>query len=461
MHRAPLGAEPLEPRYALTAVIAVGDHVLLAGEPNQTVEIRVSGDRAVQGLEFFLQVADGGPSVGGAVAGPVISDADVFGPPHRPENPATVFSGNNTGEASVGPWGPHFWQSGTTTASGTALADGLLATVVFDARGLSADDPNNPFDLKMADTLMGDSSFADGLPVTILNGRLILKPLPVAVIAEPVSVPAGGTVTLSGLASHAWDAADTIVAYEWDLDGDGIFGESGPAAGRGDETGPSPLFSATDLNADSTWTVALRVKDNNHAANPLFVSQVVETTVSVAAGARPHPWQNPVHPCDVTDEGSITPLDALVAINEINKNGIRELPVPPQPPQEPPPCYDVSGDDWLTAHDVLLVINYLNLHGAGPVPIPVAPSAASPIIPDSLADRVWAEGESLPDPVPRNETGHTPQCVAPWPANAEAESLLSGRDARPHRGSARWEPFDDLLTLLAERLPDGRPHGGD
>jgi large repetitive protein len=149
----------------------------------------------------------------------------------------------------------------------------------------------------------------------------------------------------------------------------------------------------------------------------------------------------------------VTPLDVLVAINELNQNGPRQLPVPVQPPLAPPPYYDVSGDDWLTPLDALLVINYINEHGPGP--IPVATSAASPIIPDSLADRVWAEGESLPDPVPPNETGYTPRWLDPWPANAEADSPVSVRDTRPHRGSARWEPFEDLLTLLAERLPDG------
>jgi len=78
-----------------------------------------------------------------------------------------------------------------------------------------------------------------------------------------------------------------------------------------------------------------------------------------------HPWHNSVRPCDVTDDGLITPLDALVNINEINSGGEQALPVPPQPPHGPPPYRDVSGDDWLTAIDVLLVINYINADTAG------------------------------------------------------------------------------------------------
>jgi hypothetical protein len=181
--------------------------------------------------------------------------------------------------------------------------------------------------------------------------------------------------------------------------------------------------------------------------SPITVAQVL------------HPWQNPVYRWDINDDGVVTPLDVLSAINELNRNGPRQLPVPPQPPLAPPPYYDVSGDNWLAPLDALLVINYLNLHGAGPVP--VAPSAAPPIIPDSLADRVWAEGESPPDPVPPNETGYTPRWLDPWPANAEAESPVSERDTRPYRGSARWEPFENLLTLLAEQLPDGSLDDGD
>src|SRR3712207_7501064 len=39
--------------------------------------------------------------------------------------------------------------------------------------------------------------------------------------------------------------------YAWDLDGDGTFGETGVAAARGAETGPTPTFSAAGLAGPS------------------------------------------------------------------------------------------------------------------------------------------------------------------------------------------------------------------
>src|SRR5262249_7877738 len=55
------------------------------------------------------------------------------------------------------------------------------------------------------------------------------------------------------------DAGDTLT-YEWDLDGDGNYGETGAAAGHGDETGASPTFSAAGLGLGPV-TVSLRVTD--------------------------------------------------------------------------------------------------------------------------------------------------------------------------------------------------------
>ena len=50
-----------------------------------------------------------------------------------------------------------------------------------------------------------------------------------------------GMITLSGSAT---DEVPATLVYEWDLDGDGVFGETGAAAERGDEVGQTPTFSA-------------------------------------------------------------------------------------------------------------------------------------------------------------------------------------------------------------------------
>ena len=71
------------------------------------------------------------------------------------------------------------------------------------------------------------------------------------------------------------------------------------------------------------------------------------------------PWKNLVAPLDVNDDWYISPLDALLIINELNMNGSGKLPLPGGG-QTPPPYLDVSGDGSLSPIDVLWIIDYLN-----------------------------------------------------------------------------------------------------
>ena len=74
------------------------------------------------------------------------------------------------------------------------------------------------------------------------------------------------------------------------------------------------------------------------------------------------PWQNQVQREDVDNDLLITAIDVLVLINEINRNGAREL-VSTDGPS--PPYWDVNGDRILEALDVLVGINYINSHLSG------------------------------------------------------------------------------------------------
>lgn len=80
-------------------------------------------------------------------------------------------------------------------------------------------------------------------------------------------------------------------------------------------------------------------------------------TVIVEMGYRN--WQNPRNRFDVNDDGFVTPIDALLVINQINRLGSQPLPAPAAPDRLPPPFVDVSGDDFRTPIDVLLVIDFL------------------------------------------------------------------------------------------------------
>ncbi|MBM3965860.1 MAG: hypothetical protein FJ308_12475 [Planctomycetes bacterium] len=74
------------------------------------------------------------------------------------------------------------------------------------------------------------------------------------------------------------------------------------------------------------------------------------------------PWQNQIQREDVDNDQLITAIDVLVLINEINRNGARELVITDG---ASPPYWDVNGDRILEAIDVLIVINYINAHLSG------------------------------------------------------------------------------------------------
>jgi hypothetical protein len=67
-------------------------------------------------------------------------------------------------------------------------------------------------------------------------------------------------------------------------------------------------------------------------------------------------WQNPRERFDVSNDGVVSPIDALQVINDINRSGSRAL-LPPAPGKAPPPYVDVNGDGFLSAIDALQVIN--------------------------------------------------------------------------------------------------------
>ncbi len=135
-------------------VVLVGDHQLVADTPGQTIQLFVSGGDAVQGMNLYVQIADGGPEApGGSIDGPEITAVDTI--------TGTIFDGNNTGMVDLDESGaadifPQFEGIAITTAAGTVAADGLLATVTIDTTGFVED----TFALIISDTLNGPSDFA-------------------------------------------------------------------------------------------------------------------------------------------------------------------------------------------------------------------------------------------------------------------------------------------------------------
>ena len=100
-------------------------------------------------------------------------------------------------------------------------------------------------------------SYGDVGQYTLSGTIAALQAAPVANAGAAYSVNEGGAVTLSGAASTG-----SGLSYAWDLDGDGVCGETGAGATRGNETGVSPTFSAAGLDGPGTYVVSLRVTDS-------------------------------------------------------------------------------------------------------------------------------------------------------------------------------------------------------
>ena len=171
-------------------VVDVGDVELLEDTAGQIVSFLATGPDEVQGLNFNIQVADGGPIAGGSVSA-VITAIDIVGP-------GTVFETNNTGQQG-GVIVPQIAGVSTTTISGRVPAEGVLAFVTFDTTGLFAAS-FDPVPLLLAGTLNGDTDFAGSIDsagntveFTVNNGTLSLT----SAIPEPGSFVIFGVLGLA------------------------------------------------------------------------------------------------------------------------------------------------------------------------------------------------------------------------------------------------------------------------
>ena len=123
------------------------------------------------------------------------------------------------------------------------------------------------------------------------------------------------------------------------------------------------LRDGVQLSSDETRLVELTVVATNRSGKQL------SNGFSLLVVPPRSPWQNPVNPHDVNDDGLLTPIDVLVLINMLNKDGARPLPVTGgggggggEGPATRP---DVNGDGMLSPVDVLILINELNRNRSG------------------------------------------------------------------------------------------------
>jgi Ca2+-binding RTX toxin-like protein len=144
--------------------IHVGHHALAPNTAGQVIPIYVSGGVPVQGMNFNLQVGDGGPAAGGSANGPAIQGLDIL--------TGTIFAANNNGTTDIDgdqtpDLAPLFEGRDTTTGSGFVVAEGLLGTVTVDTTGFN----EGQWPLMMSRTVNGTSDFTV-IPAMITDGTL-------------------------------------------------------------------------------------------------------------------------------------------------------------------------------------------------------------------------------------------------------------------------------------------------
>ncbi len=110
------------------------------------------------------------------------------------------------------------------------------------------------------------------------------------------------------------------------------------------------LLAPSNGSGDST-TIGLGSVDLKSAST-------VPLTVAMA---RANPWRNPINRYDVNSNGTVSPIDVLLVINQLNLGNWRNaLPVPVPENSQDKAYVDVSNDGAVSPLDALLVINFLN-----------------------------------------------------------------------------------------------------
>jgi hypothetical protein len=210
------------------------------------------------------------------------------------------------------------------------------------------------------------------------------KPLPELRVGEPFTFavyvqdirPSGTGVATAFLdisfAAESVAAAGSIEhgpAYSTQTSGQVTVGQIDEAGGR------------TDLSLGTEEQLLFRVPFKARRRGPITFTlepaDEAEHTVELTGVPEPIPpvrwladpltvviasFQNESEAEDVDNDGWITPLDALLVINDLNNRGARDLTDTDERPEH---LIDVNGDDYVSAVDALLIINRLNSSSTG------------------------------------------------------------------------------------------------
>ena len=140
-----------------------------------------------------------------------------------------------------------------------------------------------------------------------------------------------------------------------------------------------------------------------------------------------HSWQNPVIPADVSGEGEVTPLDALLIVNYLNAHGTGSL---PSVTGSPPPYVDVNGDGACSARDVLAVVNLINERTSSTMP----GSMTSPRTPGAAWICLGVPAPQYPRAYIRKSTAEQEERMVQW-VRKNVGSIQHPNDSWPRHSS--------------------------
>jgi hypothetical protein len=220
-------------------------------------------------------------------------------------------------------------------------------TVTINADGTFVYVPNADFDRTDTFTYyVFDGAAASLQPATVTINVIPENDRP-RPVNDTYTVPQGYRITV---------AAPGVLANDFDPDGPSVRVRVGTPPTRGTLT----------LNPDGSFRY-LHNQITSFAADSFtyIVSDgLLEATATVTLNIGPPPpptHQNPRNPLDVDNNGFVTPFDALLIINHLN----RGLPTDTRLLEDPPPFLDTDGNRFVEPRDALLVINFLNRGGRG------------------------------------------------------------------------------------------------
>ncbi len=190
-------------------------------------------------------------------------------------------------------------------------------------------------------------------------------------IVPPVNITglAGQPINLNIAFTDPGQADTHSAMVDW---GDGFGGDINVNQGTRSVTGEHVY------ELPGTYQARVAVTDDDGGST----IQQFQVTVTAA----PHGgWQNPQNRFDVSNDGAVAPLDALLVINELNERNF-SAPITgllPPAPSNIPEFLDVTGDGFVSPQDALDVINTLS---SAAIRVPTSPTAPLSV---QLAD-VWA-----------------------------------------------------------------------